>query len=84
MEILNREKLKESESFVLTLQKDKISGETTKKRINVRKIKSLFQNTAAKIKNTQRHSSSNTGTGGGWSVVHFRSRDKEFQRALQL
>ena len=37
----NREKLKESESFVITLQKDKISGELTKKRINVRKIMSL-------------------------------------------
>jgi len=39
--IANREKLKESESFVLTLQKDKITGEDTKKRINVRKILSL-------------------------------------------
>ena len=39
--ISNRDKLKESESFVLTLQKDKISGDTTKKRINVRKILSL-------------------------------------------
>jgi DNA polymerase-3 subunit alpha len=39
--ISNREKLKESESFVLTLQKDKISGENLKKRINVRKITSL-------------------------------------------
>ena len=29
--IANREKLKESESFILTLQKDKISGETEKK-----------------------------------------------------
>ena len=34
----NREKLKESESFVLTLQKEKISGENLKKRINIRKI----------------------------------------------
>jgi len=39
--VANRDKLKESESFVLTLQKDKISGEDTKKRINVRKILSL-------------------------------------------
>ena len=39
--IANRDKLKEAESFVLTLQKDKISGETEKKRINVRKILSL-------------------------------------------
>ncbi len=39
--IKNRDKLKESESFVITLQKDKIIGETTKKRINVRKIMSL-------------------------------------------
>ena len=39
--ISNREKLKESESFVLSLQKDKISGENLKKRINVRKITSL-------------------------------------------
>ena len=39
--IANREKLKESESFVLTLQKDKITGDETKKRINVRKILSL-------------------------------------------
>ena len=37
----NRDKLKESESFVITLQKDKLIGETTKKRINVRKIMSL-------------------------------------------
>ena len=39
--VTNRDKLKESESFVLTLQKDKISGETTKKRINVKKILNL-------------------------------------------
>ena len=39
--ISNREKLKESESFVLTLQKDKINGDNVKKRINVRKILSL-------------------------------------------
>ena len=39
--VSNREKLKEGESFVLTLQKDKISGETGKKRVNVKKILSL-------------------------------------------
>ncbi len=39
--VANRDKLKESESFVLTLQKDKISGEDTKKRINVKKILNL-------------------------------------------
>ncbi len=39
--VANRDKLKESESFVLTLQKDKIGGENTKKRINVKKILSL-------------------------------------------
>ena len=31
MLIANRDKLKESESFILTLQKDKITGEITKK-----------------------------------------------------
>jgi len=39
--VSNRDQLKESESFVLTLQKDKIIGDDTKKRINVRKILSL-------------------------------------------
>ena len=39
--ITNREKLKESESFVLTLQKDKIAGDETKKRVNVKKILNL-------------------------------------------
>ncbi len=39
--ITNRDKLKESESFVLTLQKDKINGEKEKKRINVKKILNL-------------------------------------------
>ena len=39
--VSNRDKLKESESFVLTLQKDKITGDASKKRINVRKILSL-------------------------------------------
>ena len=36
--ISNRDKLKESESFVLTLQKDKTFTENEKKRINVKKI----------------------------------------------
>ena len=39
--VSNRERLKVSESFVLTLQKDRISGENDKKRINVRKILNL-------------------------------------------
>jgi DNA polymerase-3 subunit alpha len=39
--VLNRDKLKESESFVLTLQKEKVIGDAEKKRINVRKILSL-------------------------------------------
>ena len=39
--VSNRDKLKESESFVLTLQKDCIIGDATKKRINVKKILSL-------------------------------------------
>ena len=39
--VSNREKLKESESFVLTLKKEKISGENNKKRINVKKILNL-------------------------------------------
>ena len=39
--INNRDKLKESESFVISLQKDKIPGDQIKKRINVRKIQSL-------------------------------------------
>ena len=33
--------MKESESFVLTLQKDKIAGDETKKRVNVKKILNL-------------------------------------------
>ena len=37
----NREKLKESESFIITLQKDKFLTDTTKRRVNVRKILSL-------------------------------------------
>ena len=39
--VSNREKMKESESFILTLQKDKIAGDSTKIRVNVRKILSL-------------------------------------------
>ena len=39
--ISNRDKLKESESFIITFQKEKILGDTTKKRINVKKIVSL-------------------------------------------
>ena len=41
--VANRDKLKESESFILTLQKDKTLDEGVKKRINVRKILSLDQ-----------------------------------------
>ncbi len=36
--VANRDKLKEAESFVLTLQKDKTQGDVEKKRINVKKI----------------------------------------------
>ena len=39
--IKNRDKLKESESFILTLQKDIIKGDTNQNRINVKKILSL-------------------------------------------
>ena len=39
--VKNREKLRESESFVLTLQKDKVTSENTKKRVNVKKIVSI-------------------------------------------
>ena len=39
--VANRDKLIESESFVLTLQKDKITGIDTKKRVNVKKILNL-------------------------------------------
>ena len=39
--VSNRDKLKESESFVLTLQKDRVAGDNLKKRVNVRKILSL-------------------------------------------
>ena len=36
--VKNRDKLKESESFVLTLQKEKISGDLSKQRVNIKKI----------------------------------------------
>ena len=39
--IKNREKIKESESFIITLHKDKIISENQKRRINVKKILSL-------------------------------------------
>ena len=39
--INNRDKIKESESFVLTLQKDKTITDISKRRINIRKILSL-------------------------------------------
>ena len=39
--VSNRDRLKESESFVLTLHKDKMIGDDTKKRINVKKILDL-------------------------------------------
>ncbi|MEC7099968.1 MAG: DNA polymerase III subunit alpha, partial [Pseudomonadota bacterium] len=39
--IKNREKLRESESFILTLQKDKGTSESVKKRVNVKKIVSI-------------------------------------------
>ena len=39
--VKNRDKLKESESFIITLQKDRNDSDDTKKRINVRKILSL-------------------------------------------
>ena len=39
--VKNRDALKESESFILTLQKEKISNDIVKKRINVKKILSL-------------------------------------------
>ena len=41
--IENREKIKESESFVLTLQKDKPLGDSNKKRVIVKKILNLDQ-----------------------------------------
>ena len=39
--VQNRDKIKESESFVLTLQKDKSFNEASQRRINVKKILSL-------------------------------------------
>ena len=36
--VQNRDKIKESESFVLTLHKDKTSSEASQRRVNVRKI----------------------------------------------
>ncbi len=39
--VQNRDKLRESESFVLTLQKDKLIKEGSQRRVNVRKISSL-------------------------------------------
>ena len=39
--VKNRNKLKESESLILTLQKDKVVNDTNKRRINVKKIMSL-------------------------------------------
>jgi len=39
--VQNRDKIKESESFVLTLQKDKFIKELSQRRVNVRKILSL-------------------------------------------
>ena len=39
--VSNREKLKESESFVLTLQKDRTTNDSSKKRINVKNILSV-------------------------------------------
>ncbi len=41
MLIKNRDQLKESESFIMTLQKDKSTDDVTKKRVNIRKILSL-------------------------------------------
>ena len=39
--VQNREKIQESESFVLTLQKDKFINDSSQRRVNVRKILSL-------------------------------------------
>lgn len=41
--IQNRDKLKESESFILTLQKERLSGENIKTRVNVKKIMSITE-----------------------------------------
>ena len=39
--VQNRDKIKESESFVLTLHKDKVTSEASQRRVNVRKILSI-------------------------------------------
>ena len=39
--IQNRDKLKESESFIITLHKEKVTSDITKQRINVKKIVSI-------------------------------------------
>jgi DNA polymerase-3 subunit alpha len=39
--INNRDKLVESSSFILTLQKDRITGDNNQRRVNIRKILSL-------------------------------------------
>ena len=39
--VANRDKLRVSESFVLTLQKEKTSGDNLRKRVNVKKITNL-------------------------------------------
>jgi len=39
--IQNRDKIKESESFILTLQKDKLNNNISQRRVNIRKILSL-------------------------------------------
>ena len=41
--INNRDKLKESNSFILTLQKDRVLNENTQRRINIRKISDLSE-----------------------------------------
>ena len=41
--LIPREKLKESSSFILTLQKDRHLGENTLQRINIRKILDLSE-----------------------------------------
>ena len=41
--ISNREKLKESESFILTLQKDKLTSNSSLRRINIKNLVSLTE-----------------------------------------
>ena len=41
--IKNRSNLKESESFVLTLQKDRTTDDNNKRRVNIKKILSLSE-----------------------------------------